>query len=298
MGDPADRICQRPPPSYEEVHLPQRHHPASGVRVFLPREQEAESDGAGPCPAPAPGWLRWVLLSDTHNRHRELWVPQGDVLVHCGDFTNSGTHSELSDFAEWLGCLPHRHKVVCGGNHDLSLDPPWYASHWQDWHREFQDPTVSLAILQQVCSFVEGRAIEVGTVRMFVSAQQPRQPKARPPMAFGRPRGQPLKEAWRPMPRPLHVLVTHTPPHGVLDTADYGTGTDQPLGDEELMKAVRTNRPLVHVFGHIHRGRGVECKGHTLFINVACSPRGDGPLRGPIVLDLHPQWLSSHCSEP
>eukprot|EP00667_Euglena_gracilis_P022000 EG_transcript_24294 len=250
---------EQPNAQYEEVGLPQRHHPRSSVRLFAPR-----LDGGGGSrglPLTPPGWLRCVLLSDTHNRHRELAVPTGDVLIHCGDFTNSGTHAEVRDFAAWLGGLPHQHKLVCGGNHDLTLDPGWYAAHWPQWHGEPQAPAVSLALLQEVCRFAEGEAMEVAGCRVFASAQQPRQPKSRPSMAFGRPRGQPLKEVWSRLPASLHVLVTHTPPHGVLDGADYVPGATQPLGDEELMVAVRATKPLVHVFGHVHGGRGFECRG-------------------------------------
>ncbi len=42
----------------------------------------------------------------------------------------------------------------------------------------------------------------------------------------------------------------------ILDGGDYG-GPSEPLGDEELLLALRRTRPSLHVFGHIHGGRGV-----------------------------------------
>ena len=33
---------------------------------------------------------RIVALSDTYNQHEKVEVPDGDILVHCGDFTNTG----------------------------------------------------------------------------------------------------------------------------------------------------------------------------------------------------------------
>jgi hypothetical protein len=47
--------------------------------------------------------LRCVVISDTHGHHRELRVPDGDVLLHCGDFSNRGRLAEVRDFNEWLG---------------------------------------------------------------------------------------------------------------------------------------------------------------------------------------------------
>jgi len=59
-----------------------------------------------------------VLLSDTHGRHRDVDVPDGDLLIHAGDFTFFGNRDDAVDFNDWLGGLPHPHKVVVAGNHD------------------------------------------------------------------------------------------------------------------------------------------------------------------------------------
>src|ERR1039457_3044860 len=67
--------------------------------------------------------LRLVLLSDTHQLHREVEVPDGDVLIHAGDFTMfSKSMSAIGDFNTWLGELPHRHKIVVPGNHEFFLE--------------------------------------------------------------------------------------------------------------------------------------------------------------------------------
>ena len=63
-----------------------------------------------------------VLLSDTHELHRNVEVPPGDLLIHAGDMTFfSKQPAVLTDFNEWLGELPHPHKVVIPGNHDSLL---------------------------------------------------------------------------------------------------------------------------------------------------------------------------------
>ena len=35
-------------------------------------------------------------------------VPDGDILIHSGDFTNYGRKEEVVKFNNWLGTLPHR----------------------------------------------------------------------------------------------------------------------------------------------------------------------------------------------
>ena len=67
--------------------------------------------------------LTIVLLSDTHELHREVEVPPGDILIHAGDFTmNSKSAEKLLDFNEWLCELPHAYRVVIPGNHDAVVE--------------------------------------------------------------------------------------------------------------------------------------------------------------------------------
>lgn len=66
--------------------------------------------------------LRIVCISDTHNKHRDLQLPKGDVLVHTGDFTLQGLPSEITDFSKWLGEQPFAHKLVISGNHEITFD--------------------------------------------------------------------------------------------------------------------------------------------------------------------------------
>ena len=49
-------------------------------------------------------------------------IPEGDVLIHAGDFTRCGHLQEVKEFNTWLGTLPHKHKIVIAGNHELSFD--------------------------------------------------------------------------------------------------------------------------------------------------------------------------------
>ncbi|MEO1171874.1 MAG: metallophosphoesterase, partial [Myxococcota bacterium] len=66
--------------------------------------------------------VRIVAISDTHNQHDALDVPDGDVLVHAGDMSGHGHLRELEAFAAWCEAQPHRHKVVIAGNHDFCFE--------------------------------------------------------------------------------------------------------------------------------------------------------------------------------
>jgi len=66
--------------------------------------------------------MKIVCISDTHEKHRLLKVPDGDMLIHSGDFTMLGDRKWVEDFNEWLGELPHKHKIVIPGNHDFGFE--------------------------------------------------------------------------------------------------------------------------------------------------------------------------------
>ena len=66
--------------------------------------------------------MKIICISDTHNRHAEIDIPIGEVIIHAGDFSASGTRSETRDFLKWFSALPHPHKILVAGNHDFYLE--------------------------------------------------------------------------------------------------------------------------------------------------------------------------------
>jgi len=67
--------------------------------------------------------LKIVCISDTHELHRDVDVPDGDLLIHAGDVTFfSQRPTVLIDFNDRLAELPHKYKVVIPGNHDTLLE--------------------------------------------------------------------------------------------------------------------------------------------------------------------------------
>lgn len=73
-----------------------------------------------------------------------------------------------------------------------------------------------------------------------------------------------LEEALKQRSPVLHVLLTHTPPHGTgLDkiySGDY-------VGSKKIREFVQAFSPKLHVCGHIHEGRGSTILGRTTVVN-------------------------------
>jgi len=77
------------------------------------------------CPTSSSSPTRIVVISDTHNHHGSLSpLPLGDILIHAGDLTQSGSPEELRSALQWLEGQPHPHKIFIAGNHDAALNMP------------------------------------------------------------------------------------------------------------------------------------------------------------------------------
>ncbi len=218
--------------------------------------------------------MRVVCLSDTHGRHRQVPVPEGDLLLHAGDVTRHGTREEVADFARWLAELPHPVKAVTGGNHDRFL-----ASH----------PDESRRLLAPAALLVD-EALVVDGLRVWGSPWHPRFLGG----AFGLPRGEALAGKWRLVPETVDVLLTHGPPAGVRDQVTWWaplllsrlSGRGGRAGCEDLRAALGRLRPRLHVFGHIHEGHGTETRDGTTFVNAAACDTSYRIAHPPVVVDL------------
>lgn len=119
---------------------------------------------------PAAGYTRFVCISDTHNRTDRLDhpIPDGDVLIHAGDFTNYGTRDQVAHFNKFLSTLSHPYKVVIAGNHDISFDFDSYDSLWSYFSNKREDPKEIKEELTN-CIYLEDEEVEILGFRIFGS---------------------------------------------------------------------------------------------------------------------------------
>ncbi|NBO22645.1 hypothetical protein EBU94_04810, partial [bacterium] len=73
-----------------------------------------------------------------------------------------------------------------------------------------------------------------------------------------------LRTKWSMIPKDIDVLLTHTPPHTILD---YVPRKNVMAGSTSLLEAVSNIDFKVCSFGHIHEGSGIKMVGEKLFIN-------------------------------
>lgn len=207
--------------------------------------------------------MRIVCISDTHFPTPQITVPDGDVLVHCGDATLSGHLEEIATFAEWFGALPHRRKIFVAGNHDFGFQ---------------RQRDEALRLLGPGVIYLEDSGVTIDGIEFWGSPWQPWFLS----WAFNLPRGEALKKHWDKIPPTTDVLITHTPPYGILDLVERG----EHVGCKDMLKAVKRVRPRFHLFGHIHGGYGMLTRGHTTFVNASICTEYYMPTNAPVVVEL------------
>jgi Icc-related predicted phosphoesterase len=224
--------------------------------------------------------MKIVCVSDLHCKAKEISLPKGDVLVCAGDFTYRGTESELALTHLWVKrqSKEFAHVIMVAGNHDFGLSMPRMVDYLLD-----KSPNAHL---------LHNEAITVDGVKFWGSPYSPTFGQ----WAFMREEYE-LEEFYKGIPDDTQVLITHTPPNGVLDRVgrpgskrridwdispeihagstalrarvDQLTTQDKHWDSLEDLQPPEKQHLRLHVFGHIHEAGGSLVQNNVIFNNAA-----------------------------
>ncbi len=215
--------------------------------------------------------MKLVIISDTHGKHGEVRVPEGDVLIHCGDCTPDLTQASLWNFLKWFESQPHKRKILIAGNHD------WAFEKWPEQARDM------VRLIAPSCTYLEDSGCEIDGVSFWGSPVQPEFCD----WAFNRKRGADIKRHWDMIPDSTDVLITHGPPFSHLDVSGFD---NQHCGCRDLYESILRINPDIHCFGHIHHSYGTKKLIHddgtwTWLFNASICDEGYRPTRQPFIYD-------------
>ena len=218
--------------------------------------------------------MKITFISDTHTKHEEISkdLPGGDLIIHAGDFMNSGYDPiDVSRFVNWYSSLltmDYKHRVFIAGNHDgMFEDNPDLAKQLVDAY------SGGLIYLQDQSHVIDG-------VKIYGSPWSPYFYD----WAWNLPRnGWELELKWKNIPDDTDILVCHTMPWGHLDTT-----SNLNVGCELLRVRIDEIKPKIFVGGHIHSGYGYKFDGHTHFFNAAVLNNSYKYTNKPISVDWDP----------
>ena len=199
--------------------------------------------------------MKILHISDTHGCHRRLHdLPQqADIIVHSGDFTMNGSEQEALDFMNWFCDLPYSKKIFICGNHDGCL----YGA--------------TIDGLDGNVHYLCNSGVEIEGLRFYGV-----------PMFMEDCITDCQTRHYANIPENTDVLITHTPPLGILDLDDSIN-----YGSEELLSRITTVQPRLHLFGHIHARHGIKILNGITYSNGAIMNVDYSNLRKPNLIELN-----------
>lgn len=205
--------------------------------------------------------MKIVAFSDSYGRN-PVNLPDGDVLICTGNFTRFGDIREITEWYQWFASQPHPHKILVYGNHEVSTDIYCHKrnSPWKVW--SCPDEEIVTPGPPPGVHLLHGTGVTIDGVRFWGHPGLPPAREGVPTRAdnfYCAHQFETEEEStacWATCPTDVDVMVTHAPPHGVLD---YQRGHH--VGNIELRTAIDERiKPQVHVFGHVRDCPGIfEC---------------------------------------
>jgi len=218
--------------------------------------------------------MKIVTFSDTHNKHRQVKLPECDIAIFAGDATSVGYKHEVESFLKWYAKQDQcKHKVFIAGNHDRSFDVKFfyrYEDHdliKQNFEKGKPGWLLDLLEKHDVVSgvkYLENSSVILEGIKIWGSPITPS--FYRDNWAFNADRNEEIQAYWKGIPSDANIIVTHGPVYGKLD---YVPEDQQYAGCVDLKARVEEISPMMFVSGHIHSGRGMMTTEKTLYVNAS-----------------------------
>lgn len=203
--------------------------------------------------------MKIICISDTHNKHEDLILPDGDCIVHAGDFTEAGTKKETTNFLEWYSSTPYKHKILIAGNHDFYLQKK--SSKLEQF-------------IPSNIHYLEDTGVSIEDINFWGSPYTPGDNS----WAFTKDRGRPISQHWSKIPAITNILITHTPPFGTLDEVD----NKSMIGCKNLKERLSKLNISHHIFGHVHNDYGKVKREKTTYVNSSSLDQSHRIINHPI----------------
>lgn len=197
-----------------------------------------------------------IVLSDTHGLEEKtrsfIKNNKADVLIHCGDWSHHlrGDLGSLNVIASFMGSFSHiKHKLIIAGNHDFIGEKQSALTR-----NTFQTHNVL---------YLHDQEVIIDGIKFYGTPYQPEFGG----WAFNLPRnGKRLKQVWDNVPYDTNVLITHSPPCGILDRNINGIHCGC-----ELLRDRIDQLPVLkyHLMAHIHESAGSMVLNGIRFINAS-----------------------------
>ncbi len=230
-----------------------------------------------------------TCIGDLHGFYPKL--DGGDLLIVAGDLTANDTEKNWIDFESWILDQSYKEKIIIGGNHDNFLQSMDEHRMWKYWEKVsviyLCDSGTAFSyyppLKKDFKGTLERRDFKIwGTP--WTKTFEGMNPHCK---AFTCGTENELAEKFALIPEDIDILISHGPPHGVLDLNIDG----HTCGSISLYRKSRKLKQLkLFVFGHIHEAYAmINCTRMKKMLGIV--PSEDPPSSLPIIVNC------SHVNE-
>jgi len=206
--------------------------------------------------------MKIVCISDTHLQYEKIAIAKCDILIIAGDI-DIMLYAHVKLFFQWLREQNAKNIIIVPGNHDKFLASPEFFL----FKIELKDNEYCLI----------NSMVEIDGLKIWGSPFTPMFNN----WSFMAEEGE-LKRCWDMIPKNIDILITHGPPHKVLDKTRRGVH----IGSKSLAESLKRIKPIYHIFGHNHDGYGTSMFQNTTFVNCSLVNEDYDMVNKPIVIEV------------
>lgn len=212
--------------------------------------------------------MKILHITDTHGFHEQIVLQEADILCITGDESNSKSqfinHGEFLDFFSWLEKVRplFKHIIMIPGNHSS-----WIYHNEKQAKQKLKDIDVNLLIREEIVledlKFYGEPIVPTFGDWVYMTARHK------------------LYRYWEMIPEDVDVLLTHTPPKGILDLSEDRNRILEMCGCGALNKKINKLKQLkAHLFGHIHNYKeivntGILIRDGVIYSNATAVTDGE-----------------------
>lgn len=208
--------------------------------------------------------MKITCLSDTHNKHNQIKMPDCDMIIHAGDFTSRGRLEEVQGFINWYGEQSAKYKILVCGNHEVEISKQFDLLKVLCEDKGIQLLHNSHVVIEGLTIFGSPYSRKFGSWAYMADETD-------------------LGRIYDTILPDTDILITHGPAYKQLDFCPNGH-----VGSTSLEHRITELSNLkLHVTGHIHESRGTLIKDGKLTVNAAiCGIPYTDVIINPIVVEI------------
>ena len=204
-------------------------------------------------------------IADLHGHYPKL--EGGDLLIIAGDLTSRDSAKCWINFEKWISKTDYKKKIIIAGNHDSFLssrENHLVCKYWNDVEITYLcDSGVNIFYDHSECTRFDEDTLNLKDLKRqklkslkiwgspWTKTFGGMNPKCK---AFTVDTEEELAQKFSLIPDDVDILVTHSPPFGMLDKTMY----DDYVGSNSLNYKLLELKLKLHIFGHVHESYG-EC---------------------------------------